>query len=158
MYEHVVVEYQNRKHSTAQSPLHKAANQIRTSRPDYVSKIIITFMRRPGCFSRAWSSWHLQVDCLHLKCWTIYYICHSNPFFLVSERSGRNRPLREAPCTTYLVQQLQYPSSQQTTVSRSFDIRGPRLPAVRRTPVEPVEPVSSKIQQTADTTDHQRCS
>ena len=28
---------------------------------------------------------------LHLKCWTIYYICHSVPFFLVSERSGRNR-------------------------------------------------------------------
>ena len=27
------------------------------------------------------------------------YVCHSNPFFLASERNGRNRPLREAPCT-----------------------------------------------------------
>ena len=25
-------------------------------------------------------------------------VCHSNPFFLPSKRSGRNRPLREAPC------------------------------------------------------------
>ena len=29
-------------------------------------------------------------------------ICHSNPFFLVSERSGRNRPLREGPCIYHL--------------------------------------------------------
>ena len=55
-------------------------------------------MRRPGCFSGAWRSWHLQVDCLHPKCWTIYYICHSNLLLLVSERSGRDRPLREAAC------------------------------------------------------------
>ena len=42
---------------------------------------------------------------VHLKCWTIYLpgttnydsVCHSNVFFLVSERSGRNRQLREAP-------------------------------------------------------------
>ena len=43
----------------------------------------------------------LQVACLHLKCWTIYHICHSVPFFIVSERSGWDRPLREAPCTPY---------------------------------------------------------
>ena len=55
-------------------------------------------MRRPACFTGSWSSWHLQVACLHLFFWTIYYICHSAPFLLVSERSGRNRPLREAPC------------------------------------------------------------
>ena len=26
-----------------------------------------------------------------LNCWTIYYICYSVAFFLVSDRSGRNR-------------------------------------------------------------------
>ena len=36
---------------------------------------------------------------MHLQCWTIYcYICHSSAFFLVSDRSGWNHPLREAPC------------------------------------------------------------
>ena len=55
-------------------------------------------VRRRGCFPGAWSLWHLKVACLHLKCSTIYCICHSNPFFLVSERIGRNRPIRKAPC------------------------------------------------------------
>ena len=32
-------------------------------------------MLRPVCFPVAWSSWYLQVDCLHKKCWIIYYIC-----------------------------------------------------------------------------------
>ena len=59
-----------------------------------------TCMRRPGCFPGAWSSWHLQVAWLHLKCWTIYHIWRSVPFFL-SERSGRKRPLREVPCISY---------------------------------------------------------
>ena len=30
-------------------------------------------------------------------------VCHSNPSLLVSERGGRNHPLREAPCTSILV-------------------------------------------------------
>ena len=38
------------------------------------------------------SPWHLQVACLHL---IVRTVC-SVPFFHVSERSGRNRPLREA--------------------------------------------------------------
>ena len=46
---------------------------------------VIPCERFPG----AWSSWHLQVACLHLNFWTICCICHSVPFLLVSERSGR---------------------------------------------------------------------
>ena len=39
-------------------------------------------------------SWSMELlafatPCLHLQYWNIYYICQSNPFFLVSERSGR---------------------------------------------------------------------
>ena len=98
-YDSVVVcqnlEHSPAQQSTAQSPLHKAASKF--VRADQ-SKYVRTCMRRPGCFSGAWSSWHLQVASLHLKCWTMYYIRHSNPFFLVSERSGRNRLLRYAPC------------------------------------------------------------
>ena len=65
----------------------------------YLRTYARTCMRHPGCFPGAWRSWHLQVACLHLICWTTY-ICHSVPFLLVSERSGRNRnrPRREAPC------------------------------------------------------------
>ena len=39
-----------------------------------------------GLFSWRWSSWHLQVACLldHLLTTSA---CHSNPFFLVSERA-----------------------------------------------------------------------
>ena len=33
----------------------------------------------------------------HILCTSV--LSYSNPFFLPSERSGRNRPLREAPCT-----------------------------------------------------------
>ena len=40
----------------------------------------------------AWSSWHLQVACLHLVVWTVCPV----PSFVVSERTGQNRPLREA--------------------------------------------------------------
>ena len=49
-----------------------------------------TCMQRPGCVPGAWNSRHLQVACVHPKCWTIY-MCHSVPFFPVSERSGRSR-------------------------------------------------------------------
>ena len=34
----------------------------------------------------------MQVACLHRKRWIMYYMCHSVPFFLVSERSGRKPP------------------------------------------------------------------
>ena len=57
-------------------------------------------MRRPGCFPGAWTSWNLLSSRLfapkildHLL-----HICHSVPLFHVSERSRRNRSLREAPC------------------------------------------------------------
>ena len=47
----------------------------------------------------AWSSWHLQIACLHPFVWAV---CSVPFFFLVSERSGRNRPRRGALVHTYL--------------------------------------------------------
>ena len=47
--------------STAQSPLRKAANQVRADHSTYQKKYERTCMRRPGCFPEAWSSWHLHV-------------------------------------------------------------------------------------------------
>ena len=78
----------------------------------YQNKFVRTCMQHPGCFPRAWRSLHLQVTCLQLKRWTIYYFCHSVPFFLVSESSGRNRPLREAPCIDFI--QLQQRNTRKT--------------------------------------------
>ena len=135
------------QHSTAQSPLHKAANQVRADQSTYPKKYgrIRTYsstrIRRPGCFPGAWSSWHLHVAYLHLKCWTIHYICHSNPFFLVSERSGWNRPLRGAPCM-YVLGSTQMPEHGTTVgphsrcfatlllaFSRRYPVRGHELAA-----------------------------
>ena len=43
--------------STAQSPLHKATNQVRADQSTYQQKYVRTAcMRRPGCFPGAWSS------------------------------------------------------------------------------------------------------
>ena len=91
----------NREHSKAQHsieaqpPPQKAEKQVRADQSTYQKKYERTCMLRPVCFPGASSSWHLQVACLHLKCWTVYFIttsvCHSNPCFFVSERSGRNR-------------------------------------------------------------------
>ena len=67
----------------------------------YLKKYERTGIRRPGSFPGVWSSWRLQVACSHLKCWTIYHICHSVPFFLGREHIGQNRPLGEATCSTY---------------------------------------------------------
>ena len=95
MYDYGVVEYlqQNREHITAQSPLHKAANQVRADQSLSQKKDVRTCMRHRGCFPGAWSSWHFQVACLHVKCRTIYHIiCHSAPFLLVSERRRRIVP------------------------------------------------------------------
>ena len=82
--EHSTAQHSTAQHSTI-TPAH--SNKPNTCRSEYISKDVRTCMRRPGCFPGAWSSWRLQVACLHLKCWTIYYI------FLVSQRSGRNRSL-----------------------------------------------------------------
>ena len=60
--------------STAHSPLHKAANQVRADHSTYQNKYMRTCMLRPICFPGAWSSWHLQVAYLHLKYWTIYLL------------------------------------------------------------------------------------
>ena len=63
-------EHSKAQHSTiAQSPLHKAAyNQVRAGQSTYQKKYVRTCMLRPVCFPGAWSSWHLYVACLHLKC------------------------------------------------------------------------------------------
>ena len=64
-------EHSKTLHNTVQSPLHKAANQVRDDERAYQKEYVRTFMLRPVCFIGAWSSWHLEVACLHLKCWTI---------------------------------------------------------------------------------------
>ena len=47
-------------------------------------------MWRPGCFSGPSNSWHLQVACLHLKCWTLLlHLPLQSTFLLVRERRGR---------------------------------------------------------------------
>ena len=72
---------------------------VHSKRVIYV-RICHTCMRRRGClFSRGVeSSWRIQVAC----CAPTGKPCGPSvcgaPFFLVSERSRRNRPLREAPC------------------------------------------------------------
>ena len=108
MYEYGVVEpraqHSTAQHSTAESPLQKAANQVRADQSTSEKKYVRTCMLRPVCFPGAWSFWHLQVACLHLKCWTIYLLHLSVIpilFFLVSEGSGRDHPLREVPCIIY---------------------------------------------------------
>ena len=67
-------EQSKAQHGTAQSPLHKAANHVRVDQSTYQKKYVRTCMLRPVCFPGARSSWHLQVACLHLKCWTIYFL------------------------------------------------------------------------------------
>ena len=103
VYEHVIEdlqlyrEHSTAQHSTTQSPLQTNCVTISVHiKRKYVS-YLRPYMQRPGCFPEAWSSWRLQVACLHLEYWTVYCIRHSVPFFLVSERSGP--PPREAPCT-----------------------------------------------------------
>ena len=87
----VVVEYYSNTASTAQQSTKQQAKyvpiRVHVKRSTWYVR---TCMQRPGCVPGAWNSRHLQVACLHPKCWTIY-MCHSVPFFLVSERSGWNR-------------------------------------------------------------------
>ena len=78
-----VVEYlqQYREHSTSSTAAqHNVIIPAQSSKPStcrsgYVSKEVLqyvrTCMRHAGCFPGAWSSWHLQILCLHRKCWTI---------------------------------------------------------------------------------------
>ena len=92
-------EHSKSQHGKAQSPLQKAANQVRADQSTHQKKYVRTCILRPVCFRGTWSSWQLQVASLQLQCWALYllHICHPNPFSLLSERSGRNHPVREAP-------------------------------------------------------------
>ena len=92
--------------STASAATHSAITLAQRSKPstcrsEYVSIGVCTYNMHvaSGLFPGTWSSWHLRVACLHLIFLTIYYICHSVPFLpCMSEGSGRNGPLRDAPC------------------------------------------------------------
>ena len=71
----------NREHckaprsTVAQSPLPKAANNQVSANPSmYQKKYVSTCMLRLICFRGAWSFWHLQFACVHLKCWTIFLL------------------------------------------------------------------------------------
>ena len=49
-------------------------------------------------------------------------VCHSKPFFLLRERSGRNRPLREAPCITNTIIDFEFVESRR--LRHSYRDRG----------------------------------
>ena len=74
-------EHSKAQHSTAQSPLHKAANQVRADQSTYQKKFVVrTYMLRPVCFPGRWSTLHLFASRLfapkmleHL----LYYVCPS---------------------------------------------------------------------------------
>ena len=111
---HSIARHSTAQHGTAQSPLHKAANQVRADQCTYQNKYICTYMHAAsGLFS-----WSMELLAFARRLFVPKIldhllttpVCHSNPFFLVSERSGRNRPLREAPCTHYY--NLAYNSKQ----------------------------------------------
>ena len=91
IYEYVVEP--RAQQSTVPSPLHKAAHQVRADQSANQNKYVRICMLRPVCFPGAWSSWHWEVACLRLKCWTIYFtsVCNSNPCLFVTERTWRNR-------------------------------------------------------------------
>ena len=82
------------------------SKQISTCRSEYVSKDVCTYMHAT---SRLFS-WSIELLAFASRLFAskmldhpLTSVCHSDPFFLASERSGRNRPLREAPCKhTYL--------------------------------------------------------
>ena len=107
MYKYVVVEYQTREHSKAQhstaQTLHNAAKQVRTDQSTYTKR----GMRVHACVRFVFLG-HGALDiCKSLVCTenvgpSTTSVCRSNPFFFVSDRSGRNRRLREVPCITVL--------------------------------------------------------
>ena len=69
-------EHSKSQHSSSAITPAQSSKQPSTCRSEYVyqNKYVRTCMLRPVCFPGAWSSWHLQVTCLHLKCWTIYLL------------------------------------------------------------------------------------
>ena len=81
---------------------------------------------RTACSVRAlfldgtWSSWHLQIACLHLTVWTV---CSVPFFLLVSERSGRDRPQREALVHIELLTNISL--SERTRLVHPWPLRAP---------------------------------
>ena len=90
IYEYVVEP--RAQQSTVPSPLHKAAHQVRADQSANQNKYVRICMLRPVCFPGAWSSWHFQVGCFHVKCWTIYCIYLLFQSILPCERAQRAEP------------------------------------------------------------------
>ena len=59
------------QHSSALKPARGTKKKVRADQSTYQKMYTRTCMLRPVCFRVVWSSWHFQVACLHLKCWTI---------------------------------------------------------------------------------------
>ena len=80
---------------TAQSPLHKAANQVRADQSTYQKKYVSTCVLRPVCFPGAWSSWHFASRLFAPKMLdvsTYYIFCLSFQSILSCERAYRAEP------------------------------------------------------------------
>ena len=102
-------EHSKAQHSTAaQSPLHKAANQVPVNQSTHQRNMYVHVRCVPfvflehGALGMMASRLFAPKMLYHL----LYYctsVCHSDPCFFVSERSGRNR------CTG--IQQQQFSSS-----------------------------------------------
>ena len=74
------------QHSSAIPPAR--SRQPSMCRSEYLSKkvpskYVGTYVVRPVCFLGGWSSWHLQVVRLHLKCWTIYFTTSVLSFYSI---------------------------------------------------------------------------
>ena len=68
-------EHSRAQHSTAQSPCTKQQTKYVPIRVR-IKKKVCAYVRAcciPFVFLGAWSSWHFQVACLHLKCCTIFF-------------------------------------------------------------------------------------
>ena len=87
-YEFVVDEYlhQYREDSTAQHSTAQHSSTITPARRSKLEYVPIRVRIERRMYVHACG---VRVQFLALKCWTIYYVSHSVPLFLVSERSGR---------------------------------------------------------------------
>ena len=89
-----------RNHACKMQQTKYAPVKVQIKRSMYVP--VYTCMGGPGCFPGAWSSLHVQVACLHLKCWdNLLHLSFRS--VLVSERMvppATHRPLGQAPLYT----------------------------------------------------------
>ena len=74
MYVEPRAQQSTAQHSSSAITSAQSSKRSNTCRYEYVSKDVGTCMLRPVCFPGAWGSWHLQIACLHAKCWTMYFL------------------------------------------------------------------------------------